>query len=149
MQLVPSFWRASGTVAVVWLMGCSASYFYQGYVEHKWWTLGYAESLLIPAAFLVAVVWIAFVPTFLEISDTSLRIKFHFRKHHDMPWSQLKYWGTAESVFMIQFGGRLTFQIFLRAYSSKQRIHFAEFFSSKFPKQKAGGWFGNRGFKWW
>jgi len=111
MRLVPSLWRSTlsgvGTLLIVLI----ASYLLQGYVDHKWWSLDYLTSLLIPIAIFPVFVWFAFVPKELEFNDQALDIQFHFRKRHNLLWNALTYWGRGQGVFVMQFGTS-SFQIY-------------------------------------
>ncbi len=105
-------------------------------------------SLLIPSVIILAVVWFMFVPSQLEFSDGQFTIKFPFRQVHTLSWSDLKYYGAGRNVFMIQFAGIGTFQIFPQAFPPNEWLMLKNFLSSAFPDKKASGHIGARMFKW-
>ena len=148
MLFTPSFWRSTRDVVVACLLISFAGYFLQGYFEQKWWTFDYVLGLAIPIALMPILVWFIFVPSRLEVTDKGFDIRFPFRRAQTLPWNKLKYWGKGESVFMLQFDGSATLQIFARAYPREQWSKLVELLSARFPEQKATGWFGARGFIW-
>jgi hypothetical protein len=124
------------------------AYFWQGYRENHWWTRDYMLSLLIPFSIAPLVVWFMFVPSRLEFSDSEFTIQFPFRPLHTLNWSDLQYYGFGENVFMIQFAGVGTFQIFPQAFRRGDWRMLKNFLGSTFPDRKASGYFGDRMFKW-
>ncbi len=89
MRLVPSFWRSTFSVLCILLLASIACYFFQGYIDHKWWPFTYVISLLIPFVIAPVIVWLVFVPVQLEFTDLTLDIQFRFRRHYNMQWSSL------------------------------------------------------------
>jgi hypothetical protein len=147
LSLKPGFVRAFSSVAILFVVVSVIAYFQQGYFEHRWWSLSYAESLLIPFTVMVTVIWLAFVPKTLEISDTHFTVQFPFRKRQTFTWEALKYYWYGHNVFCVEFDGPLTFQIFPGAYQKKQWYQFTGFIQNQFPDRRASGWIGPRGFK--
>jgi len=148
VQLRPSFVRVSMPVTTVLVVVTAIGYFCQGYYEHHWWTREYILSLLIPLFVAPIAVWLMFVPERLEFSDTHFTIQLPFRPVHTVPWSALQYYGAGSSVFMIQFSGVGTFQIFAHAFRRSEWGLLKTFLSSTFPERKASGYIGGRMFKW-
>jgi hypothetical protein len=124
------------------------AYFWQGYRENHWWTRDYILTMLIPFVIVPLAVWLMFVPSQLEFSDSQITIKFPFRPLHTFSWSDLHYYGAGPNVFMIQFAGVGTFQIFPQAYRRSDWRMLKNFLSSTFPDKKASAYIGDRMFKW-
>jgi hypothetical protein len=148
VRLRPSFVRCAAWVTFVLALLAVATYFWQGYHEDHWWTRDYMLSLLIPFGIAPLIVWFLFVPSRLEFSDSEFTIQFPFRPLHTLDWSDLKYYGSGENVFMIQFASVGTFQIFSQAFRRGEWRMLKNFLSSTFPDRKASGYFGDRMFKW-
>ena len=148
VQLHPSFARAAAPVVAVVTGLTAATYFWQGYHEHHWWRRDYIISLLIPFTIMPLAVCVMFVPRRLEFSDTHLRVQLPFRRLHTIAWADLEHYGSGENVFMIQFSGVGTFQIFAQAFRRSEWRLLKNFLSTKFPERKASGYFGNRMFRW-
>src|SRR2546425_1209729 len=115
MQLHPSLARACATVVAMLLAVTAIAYFWQGYHGHHWWTRDYILSLLIPFTIAPIAVCLMFVPSRLEFSDTAFVIQLPFRRLYTLSWDDLRYYGRGKNVFMIQFSGVGTFQIFAQA----------------------------------
>ncbi|MBB6244271.1 hypothetical protein [Rhodanobacter sp. MP1X3] len=147
-QLHPNFYRCVTWVFSAILVLATIGYLWQGYGEGDWWTRDYIFSMLIPIAIAPLAVWLMFVPSQLEFSDSQIIIKFRFRPLYELSWSNLKYYGSGQSVFMIQFVGYGTFQIFPQAFHRSDWLLLKNFLSSTFPEKKASGYIGNRMFKW-
>jgi hypothetical protein len=138
VRLIPSILRSTISVLRVMLILAVATYFYQGFVEHKWWSLDYVLSLAIPVATVPAAVWFMFVPGHLEFDDLSLFVQPRFRSIRTLPWSEMINWGKGEGgVFCIRFGGGQTISILSSAYPPEQWKNLTEFLSAKFPDRKA------------
>jgi len=139
--------RSTVSVLRIMLIGTVAAYFYQGFVEHKWWSVGYVVSLAIPFAIVPTAVWFMFVPQCLEFDDLSLLVQPRFRSIRTLPWSEMIRWGKGEGgVFFIRFG-RQTVNILSSAYSPEQWTSLTEFLSAKFPDRKADGHVGTWSFR--
>jgi hypothetical protein len=122
------------------------AYFWQRYHDGYWWSACYMWSLLIPAVFIIAVVWLAFVPVKFQSSDHSLIIKFPFRPTHDIGWDELRFWGNSgEGTFALQFTEGRRFSIALFAFAKSERRQLIDFLSNRFPERKVRSWFGVRG----
>jgi len=112
------------------------AYFWQGYRENKWWTQDYILTMVIPFAVVPVVVWFMFVPSLFEFSDSEITIKFPFRRVHILPWSDLQHYGAGPNVFMIQFAGAGTFQMFAQAFPGAEWRTLTNFLSTRFPERK-------------
>jgi hypothetical protein len=148
VKLRPSFLRCTAWVTLALAAFAVATYFWQGYHENRWWTHGYMLSLLIPFGIAPLLVWFMFVPSRLEFSDRGFTIRFPFRPLHTLDWSDLQHYGSGPNVFMIQFAGVGTFQIFPQAFRRSEWRILKNFLSTAFPDRKAAGYFGDRMFKW-
>lgn len=147
MQLRPSFLRASTLVVAALVVVTAVLYLWQGYYEHRWWTRDYILSLFIPFSIAPIAVWFIFVPTRLEFNDTHFSIQMPFRRLYTLPWSDLQFYATGRNVFMIQFSGAGTFQLFAHAFRKREWAILKNFLSSTFPERKASGYVGDRMFK--
>jgi hypothetical protein len=143
-----SFVRAFTKTLTTLLVVSSAAYLWDGYYDGKWWDVGYIESLSIPLVIFPVIVWFMFVPKRLEYSESDFVIDRRFAKICTLPWSQLRYYGPGNNVFMIQFEGRQAFQLFAGAYGRSEWAAFLAFLSNRFPHQRASGYLGARMFKW-
>ncbi|HEV2805928.1 MAG TPA: hypothetical protein VGW57_13475 [Chthoniobacterales bacterium] len=148
VRLRPSFFRCVAWVAAGMLVLTVITYFWEGYRDNHWWTRDYILSLLIPFVIAPFAIWLMFVPSHLELSDSHLTIKFPFRRLQTLAWCDLEYYGAGPNVFMIQFAGSGTLQIFPHAFSRSDWRMLKNFFSSTFPEKKASGFIGDRMFKW-
>jgi hypothetical protein len=148
VQLHPSFIRAGASVLTVIVALTAATYFWQGYHEHHWWRRDYIISLLIPLTIAPLAVCFMFVPRRLEFSETHFTIQLPFRRLYMIKWEDLQYYGSGENVFMIQFSGIGTFQIFAQAFRRSEWRMLKNFLSATFPERKASGYFGGRMFRW-
>jgi hypothetical protein len=148
VQLRPSFLRCVIWVTSVLTVFVVITYIWQGYRENHWWTPRYMLSLLIPFGIAPIFVWVMFVPSRLEFSDSAITIQFPFRPLHTLDWSDLQYYGPGPNVFMIQFASVGTFQIFPRAFRRSEWRMFKNFICTTFPDRKASGFVGDRMFKW-
>jgi hypothetical protein len=148
VQLHPSFLRAAASILVLLVALAAATYFWEGYHNHHWWTRGYIVSLLVPFAFMVAVVCLASVPSHLEVSDTHLTIRFSFRRLRTVPWDDLEYYGWFEGVYGFQFHTAGTFAFYPQALPRREWRMFKSFLYTKFPERKASGFIGARFFQW-
>jgi len=124
------------------------AYFWSGCFDHKWWTFDYILSLGIPFSIAPIAVWFMFVPKKLEYSETEFSIGRRFTGSCNLRWSELKYYGDGNNVFMIQFRDRPAYQIFAAAYSRDQWKQLVQFLSDRFPEKKASGYVGPFMFKW-
>lgn len=140
--LVPSFFRAFFRV-LAQLIGVMA---FAAVIDHyqsgKWWGLDYLGSLLIPLTIFPVIVFVMFTPRRIEWSETEFRIQPRFGVKKSILWAQLYAYGNGNNVFMLQFEGLSTFQIFGGAFEPGQWKAFRIFLKNKYPDRKAGFWFG-------
>ena len=148
VRLHPSFVRASASVLALIFALTVATYFWQGYYEHHWWTRDYIISLLIPFTIAPLAVCVMFVPRRLEFSDRRFMVQLPFRRLHTIEWDDLEYYGSGSNVFMMQFSGVGTFQIFTHAFPGSEWRMLKNFLSTTFPERKGSGHFGDRMFRW-
>ncbi len=147
-QLHPSFFRAA-IVLLIWFVGlAAATYFWQGYYQHHWWSRDYFLTLLIPFALLAIVVCLVWVPWRLEYSDTELTIQFLFRPLHVLAWEDLQYYGWFRGVYGLQFHNEGTFTFYPQAFPHREWRTFKGFLFTTFPERKASGSIGARLFQW-
>jgi hypothetical protein len=148
VRLHPSFARAAAWVIALLIPITAGAYFWEGYHEHHWWKRDYFISLLIAFTIAPFAVCIMFVPTRIEFSDTRFTIQLPFRRVYALDWAALEYYGDGENVFMMQFAGVATFQIFAQAFRRSEWRMLKNFLSTTFPERKASGSFGDRMFRW-
>jgi hypothetical protein len=65
-----------------------------------------------------------------------------------LPWTQLYAYGTGENVFLLQFTGVSTFQIFAGAFPREEWRAFQSFLTTNYPDKKASFWFGPKEIRW-
>jgi len=147
-KLNPSFLRAAANVSLWLLITAVFGYFSQGLSDDHWWTQGYILSLSIPFVLMILATWVMFVPRCLEYDERTLIIHFWLRGRQSRSWEELRYYGGAFNVFLIQFGSMQAFQIFSGAYPRTEWQSFSGFLRARFPDKKATGWLGPFGFKW-
>ena len=148
MTLTPSPWLFLRTVLAGVLAAIVIAYLWQGYRDGHWWLPDYILSLSIPAMIIPGLVWLAFVPSELAVSDKFLHIRFTFRQRHRINWSELRLWGNGgQSTFLLRVAGRRTFQIALFAFPRSQRRQFLNFLENRLPQLRARGWLGTWGFR--
>ena len=147
-RLNPSFFRAAANVFLWLLITVVFGYFSQGLSEDHWWTPGYIFSLSVPFVLMICSTWMMFVPRCLEYDERILIIHFWLRGRQSRSWEDLRYYGGACHVFLIQFGSVQAFQIFSGAYSRAEWRNFTGFLRTRFPDKQATGWLGPFGFKW-
>jgi hypothetical protein len=125
-----------------------AGYFWQGYHDGVWWSLGYMESMMIPFTICPVILWFMLVPSLIAYSKEEFRIDTLFNVSNTISWSELIHYGNGENVFMLQFENKRTFQISAMAYSKTQWDEFISFLETNFPEKKATGYIGPWMFKW-
>lgn len=148
VRLRPSFLRCAACVTLALAVLAAITYFWQGYHENHWWTQDYMLSMLIPFGIAPLIVWFMFVPSRLEFSDSEFTIQFPLRPLHKLAWSDLKYYGSGNNVFMIQFADVGTFQIFPQAFRRSEWRMLKNFLTATFSDRKASGYIGDRMFRW-
>lgn len=147
-KLTPNFFRAAANVTVGLLITSVLGYFSQGLNENHWWSYDYMLSLFLPFALMILATWFMFVPRCLEYDEREFFIHFWFRGRRKRSWEELRHYGGAFNVFLLQFGSAQAFQIFNGAYSKSDWLEFKTFLVERFPDRKASGWLGPFGFKW-
>ena len=148
VRLHPSFLRAAASVLVLLAALAAATYFWEGYHDHHWWTRGYWISLLVLFPVMVAVVCLAAVPSHLEFTDTHLTIRFPFRRLRNVAWDDLEYYGWLEGVYGLQFRTAGTFSLYPQALSRREWRMLKNFLFTTFPERKASGFIGARFYQW-
>jgi len=150
IYLTRSFVRLLGNILFWMGILIIVGYFWQGYRDGCWWTIGYIASLSLPISIFTIFVWFAFIPKLLAYSDEEFLIDTVFFGKKTLHWSDLKYYGYGRgmSVFMLQFDDTRTFQISKLAYTKDQWTAFVSFLETTFPDKKATGYIGDRMFKW-
>lgn len=145
MKLKPSLWLfLRNTLGVL----IAAIFFTWLYHANRRWSFGETLSFALLMVLAPCFLWLAFVPSKLEVSDESLHIRFAFRRDQTIDWSDLRFWGNGgQATFLLQFSNRGTIQIALFAFPRSQRKQLIDFLTSRFPQQKARGWLGVRGFR--
>ncbi len=148
MHLTPSFRRCAWKVAIPLSAVIVAGYFSDGYFRHHWWSASYWGTVSMSFPIMISVVWFAFVPSHLEITESGISIRRTFGRLHSLPWEDLRYWGQGEGVFLLEFDGLSAFQIQRDAYPTEEWAYFIDLLSSRAPQRKTSRWIGPRGFRW-
>jgi hypothetical protein len=147
-NLTPNFIRSSAWVLSALALVTLADYLWDGFHDSKWWTIGYISSLAIPFVIFPVVVWFMFVPKRMAYSDEEIVIQRWFTPGCKLPWSTLDYYGTGENVFVLQFAGRQSFQIFASAFPRGEWRVFSAFLKKRYPEKRASGNIAGKLFKW-
>jgi hypothetical protein len=147
-NLVPSFAKSGAKVLLLLFVFFLGAYLWDGFHDHKWWAPEYIASLAIPFTVAPIVIWFMFVPRRLAYSETEFVLENWPATRCQLAWSQLKYYGPGEGVFMIQFEGRQAFQILGAAFPSSDWREFVDFLSNRYPEKKASGTIGSSLFRW-
>lgn len=89
-------------------------------------------------------VCLMFVPRCISWSATEFHIQPRFGALQTLPWNRLYAYGNAYNVFLLQFTGVKTFQIFAAAFPRDEWRVFRSFLKTNFPAKKASIWLGPR-----
>lgn len=145
--LTPSFRRAFARVflSTAGIAGMAAVF--ERYSSGHWWSADYFESFAIPLLLMPALVCLMFVPRVIHWSETEFRIQPRFARQRTLPWTQLYAYGSGNQVFLLQFTGVSTFQIFTGAFDSAQWSIFRAFLAAKHADKKASLWLGPIAFR--
>jgi hypothetical protein len=137
VRLRPSFTRILISIDSFLLIAIVFGYFQQGYIDGKWWTMGYICSFSIPLVVVPLLVWFIWVPRVLEYSETHIRIVTIFRQTLQ-PWKRLKSYGAGSGiVFVLRFKGELQgYQIMSKAYSDSDWDRFTDYLETCFPNRE-------------
>ena len=144
MQLNPSFPRLALSAFRLMFAVALVAYFFQGFVEHKWWSLQYCLTLLIPIVVMTVAVWFMFVPKYLRFDNNHIQFQFFLRPAYGLLWSDLYRWGNIRNVLILQFTGGKSVQIAPSAYTPKDWSALTDLLRQNFPDRKARFWFGDR-----
>ncbi len=147
-RLHPSFLRAAASTLVLFTALTAATYLWQGYHDHHWWTRGYIFSLLIPFAILPLFICLAWVPTRFEFSETHLTVQFPFRSLETVAWDDLEYFGWFEGVYGMRFHTAGTLTFYPQAFPRREWRMLKAFLCTAFPERKGSGFIGSRLFQW-
>lgn len=112
------------------------------YHDGHWWSADYFASLPIPLLLMPTFVCIAFVPRRIQWSAVEFEIQPRFGRTQNFPWTQLYAYGSGNGVFLLQFSGVSTFQIFAGAFRRNEWRTFRSFLKTKHPDKKAWFWLG-------
>ena len=137
--LVPSFTRALVRVFLSTVAVAVASGFLQRWQTGQWWSFGYCLSLLIPLTIFPLVVCVAFVPRRIEWSEAEFFIQTRARTGR-FAWEQLHAYSSSDrgfGVYLLQFTGAATFQIYLGAFEPAQWGALREFLVTTYPSKRA------------
>jgi hypothetical protein len=140
----PSFWRVVLRVGSAVVVFSVIGYFLQGWQEHKWWSLGYIESMSIPVVIMPVAVWFMFVPSWFQYSEEEISLRTILRQG-TYAWDMLDAYGPGPNVFMLQFKGDSgAYQIFSGAYPRKEWQAFKKYLEIRFPERKCSFSIGGR-----
>ena len=100
-------------------------------------------SLLV-STLLGSLVWFFFVPRRLEFSDTQFTIKAPLGRLQTFRWDELEYFGPGRGVFVIQFLGCSSFQIFTFGFPHSKWRLLKRFLYDNFPDRAGSFSIGGR-----
>ena len=139
--LTPSFSRAFVRVFLTTLAVIPLGALVQRWQTGHWWGLGYCLSLPISVAIFSLVVCIGFVPLCVEWSTTEFFIRTRARTG-SFSWEQLYAYGPAQGVFLLQFSGTATFQIYVGAFEPAEWQALSQFLATTYPSKRSRLWIG-------
>jgi hypothetical protein len=113
-----------------------------------WWSPGYVASLIIPLLVMPTAVCLMLVPRRIQWSAIEFTVEPRFGRPQTLPWTQLYAYGSGNNVFLIQFTGVSTFQIFAGAFSRDEWRAFRSFLATNYPDKKASFWLGPKAIRW-
>ena len=127
------------SVLAVTVLGAVIQRWQTGY----WWEAGYDASLAIPVTLFPLAVYFMFVPRRIEWSSSEFFIRTWGRTE-TFPWERLFAYGSGRGVFMLQFSGSATFQIYSGAFEPAQWRELRQFLVTTFPTKQSRFWIGPR-----
>lgn len=150
LQMTPlSLATGVGTLLGLLTAVTVGGYFFEGYVNHHWWSLNYIWSFAIPFSLAVALQYVIYVPYRVAWDRETIEIDTWLRGSFSAPWSQLSHWGSPGMTFTLEFGsifgnGR-TFQIALNYFTPDSVRAFRDYLATNHSPQQANFWIGRHG----
>jgi hypothetical protein len=83
-----------------------------------------------------------FVPRCIQWSDSEFQIQPRFGAQRILPWTKLYAYGSSNQVFLLQFAGASTLQIFAAGFDPVQWRTFRAFLITNHPDKVASFWLG-------
>jgi hypothetical protein len=140
--LTPNLPRAFVRVFLLVFLVTAIAAVWQRYHDGHWWSADYFASLVIPLLLMPTFVCLMFVPRCIHWSATEFQIQPRFGRAQTLPWIQLYAYGSGNNVFLLQFTGVSTFQIFAGAFPRDEWRAFRSFLTTNHPDKKARFWLG-------
>lgn len=95
-----------------------------------------------PFTLIIVVVWIAFVPRSIELTDEELSIDRWGGKYVSIPLADLQYYMEGPTTFMIQRTGESAYEVYSGAFSSDSWQAFINELEKRFPERRASYYIG-------
>jgi len=137
MTLTPSFARSTVHVAIPFLFVTAYSAYRNHSSSGHWWPQPYVVSLAIPFIVIVIIVWIAFVPRRIELTDHRLEFVRFWGSTAAIPLRELEYYMQSPTTFMIQRAGESAYQIYPGAFSRRDWRDFVGTLEREYPERQA------------
>jgi len=146
VRLQPSFFRCAPAVAIEFILWIIVVFAWHLLGDHASGGIARAMAFtaiwLIPLPIFVIAVWFMFVPSELEFSSTELVVRSRMGRYQVLPWDGLRYYGHGNNVFMIEFEGMQTIQIFSFPHPRSEWRQLRSFLDIRYPHNKASLWLG-------
>ena len=146
--LTPNLARAFLRVFLLILFVSAIVAVFERYDNGQWWSADYFASLVIPLLLMPICVCLMFVPRRIRWSATEFEIQLRFGRIQTLPWTQLYAYGSGYNVFLLQFTGVSTFQIFAGAFRRDEWLAFRSFLTTNHPGKKPSFWLGPKAIRW-
>jgi hypothetical protein len=146
--LTPSLARAFVRVFLTLLLLITIVAIIERYDTGRWWNPDYFVSFAIPLVVGPIAVCLMFVPRRIRWSATEFQIQPKFGSVQTLPWTLLYAYGPAYNVFLLQFTGVNTFQIFAGAFRRDEWRAFRSFLKTNHADKKAHIWLGPKAIRW-
>jgi len=136
VRLRPSLTRIFISIDSFILIVIVFGYFQQGYMDGKWWTMGYICSFSILLVVAPLLVWLIWVPRVLEYSESHIRVVTIWRESLE-PWNQVKSYGYGTGIFTLRFKHKFQgYQIWSEAYSDSDWGRFTDYLETCLPDRE-------------
>jgi len=126
-----------------------AAYFFEGTVQHNWWTPHYILSFAIPFTVVPVIQYVLFVPRRLAWDDDGLEVDTWLGGNFRCSWSQLRHWGSPGITFTLEcgslFGDGRSFQLALNYFTPESVKALRELLNDNFLDRQATFWIGRHG----
>lgn len=135
VDLKPSFVRTVGVFYATFVVLFALSYVtgasskYAGAAQGAWIGL-----LIVPGA-LGSLIWFFFVPRKFEFSSRDITIQPALESLRTFDWDELEYFGPGRGVYVLQFHGYTTIQIFTFGFRRSQWRLLKRFLYENYPER--------------